>query len=52
MATQGRMLLSHNYDIFDSVIPLLSRDAFAQVFTDGLGAVALHPTYDHNNNEK
>lgn len=40
MATQGRMLLSHNYDISDSVIPPLSRDAFAQVFTDGLGAVA------------
>lgn len=38
MATQGRMLLSHNYDISDSVIPPLSRDAFAQVFINGLGA--------------
>ena len=40
MATQGRMLLSHNYDISDSVIPPLSRDEFAQVFIDGLGAAA------------
>ncbi|RUT05745.1 hypothetical protein DSM106972_037520 [Dulcicalothrix desertica PCC 7102] len=40
MATQGRMLLSHNFDISDSVIPPLSRDEFAQVFINGLGANA------------
>ncbi len=40
MATQGRMLLSHNFDISDSVIPPLSRDKFAQVFIDALGRVA------------
>jgi Protein of unknown function (DUF2656) len=40
MTTQGRMLLSHNYDITDSVIPPLSREEFAQIFIDGLGAVA------------
>ncbi|MBW4605128.1 MAG: DUF2656 domain-containing protein [Calothrix sp. FI2-JRJ7] len=28
MATQGRMLLSHNFDVSEEVIPLLSRDAF------------------------
>jgi Protein of unknown function (DUF2656) len=38
MATQGRMLLSHNFDISDSVIPPLSRSEFAQVFIDKLGA--------------
>ncbi|BAZ17259.1 hypothetical protein NIES4071_91370 [Calothrix sp. NIES-4071] len=40
MVTTGRMLLSHNFDISDSVIPPLSREQFAQVFIDGLGANA------------
>lgn len=40
MTTQGRMLLSHNFDFSDSVIPSLSRDEFAQVFINGLGANA------------
>ena len=30
------MLLSHNFDLQDSVFPQLSREEFAQVFIDGL----------------
>ena len=32
----GRMLLSHNFDLQDSVFPQFSREEFAQVFIDGL----------------
>ena len=31
----GRMLLSHNFDLQDSVFPQLSREEFAKVFIDG-----------------
>lgn len=33
---QGRMLLSHNFDIADDTIPPLSRADFVAVFRDGL----------------
>jgi Protein of unknown function (DUF2656) len=33
---QGRMLLSHNFDIADEVIPVLSREGFAKLFLEGL----------------
>ncbi len=32
----GRMLLSHNFNLTDERVPLLSREAFAAVFTEGL----------------
>jgi hypothetical protein len=35
-----RMLLSHNFDIKDESVPILSREAFTEVFVDGFGA---HP---------
>ena len=35
-----RMLLSHNFDIFDVNVPALSREAFTQVFIDGFSS---HP---------
>ena len=35
-APQGRMLLSHNFDIADNTIPPLSRADFVAVFQDGL----------------
>ena len=31
----GRMLLSHNFDLQDSLFPQFSREEFAQVFIDG-----------------
>jgi hypothetical protein len=34
--SQGRMLLSHNFDIVDGVAPVLSREEFAQLFIEGL----------------
>lgn len=37
---QARMLLSHNFDISEDVVPALSREEFAQVFIDGLTDVA------------
>jgi hypothetical protein len=36
--SQGRMLLSHNFDISPEVIPALSRDEFTAVFQAGLSA--------------
>jgi hypothetical protein len=36
--SQGRMLLSHNFDIADDSIPALSRAEFAAVFVDGFSA--------------
>jgi Protein of unknown function (DUF2656) len=33
---QGRMLLSHNFDIVDGVVPMLSREEFVQLFIEGL----------------
>jgi Protein of unknown function (DUF2656) len=35
---QGRMLLSHNFDLADGRVPPLARDQFAAVFIDGLAA--------------
>ena len=32
----GRMLLSHNFNLFQGELPVLSREEFAQVFIDGL----------------
>jgi hypothetical protein len=32
----GRMLLSHNFNLTDQRVPMLSREAFATVFTAGL----------------
>lgn len=36
--SQGRMLLSHNFDISPDVVPALSREAFSAIFQDGLSA--------------
>lgn len=33
---KGRMLLSHNFDISEEILPRLSREEFFQVFADGL----------------
>jgi hypothetical protein len=33
---QGRMLLSHNFDLADGAVPALSREAFVDVFQNGL----------------
>jgi Protein of unknown function (DUF2656) len=32
----GRMLLSHNFNLTDERVPMLSREAFAAIFTEGL----------------
>lgn len=34
----GRMLLSHNFDVYLDTIPALSREEFAEVFQSGLSA--------------
>lgn len=31
----GRMLLSHNYDLYRKELPILSKEQFAQIFIDG-----------------
>ena len=31
----GRMLLSHNFNLYDNVIPAMNREQFAQVFIEG-----------------
>jgi Protein of unknown function (DUF2656) len=36
--TTGRMLLSHNFDISEEILPKLSREEFTQVFIDGLSS--------------
>ncbi len=33
-----RMLLSHNFDLADPKVPILSREAFTQLFSDGFAA--------------
>ncbi|MEX0271311.1 DUF2656 domain-containing protein [Leptolyngbyaceae cyanobacterium UHCC 1019] len=33
---QGRMLLSHNFDVSPDIVPALSREEFAEVFRAGL----------------
>ena len=38
--TQGRMLLSHNFDVSPDRVPALSRAEFADVFQSGLSAQA------------
>jgi Protein of unknown function (DUF2656) len=35
-----RLLLSHNFDITDEIVPALSREAFTQLFSDGFSS---HP---------
>ena len=37
---QGRMLLSHNFDVSPDIVPVLSREEFADVFQSGLSAQA------------
>ena len=37
---QARMLLSHNFDISEDILPALSREEFAKVFMEGLQDVA------------
>jgi len=37
---QARMLLSHNFNVSEDIVPALSREEFAQVFIDGLQDVA------------
>ena len=37
---QARMLLSHNFNISEDSLPVLSREEFTQVFIDGLQDVA------------
>ena len=32
----GRMLLSHNFDISEDILPQFSREEFTQVFSEGL----------------
>lgn len=32
----GRMLLSHNFNLYDNIIPAMNREQFARVFIDGL----------------
>ncbi len=36
--SQGRMLLSHNFDVSSDVVPALSRKAFSTIFQEGLSA--------------
>jgi hypothetical protein len=38
--SQGRMLLSHNFNISEDVAPAMSREEFAQVFIEGLANTA------------
>ncbi len=33
--SKGRMLLSHNFNLYDNVIPAMNRKQFAQVFIEG-----------------
>jgi hypothetical protein len=33
---EGRMLLSHNFNLTDERVPMLSREAFAAIFTEAL----------------
>ncbi|MGK7894891.1 MAG: DUF2656 domain-containing protein [Xenococcus sp. (in: cyanobacteria)] len=35
-STRGRMLLSHNFDLYDRVFEELTREEFAQIFIDAL----------------
>jgi len=37
-STTGRMLLSHNFDLYDQVFEELTREEFAQVFIDALNS--------------
>lgn len=37
-STTGRMLLSHNFDLYDKVFDELTREEFAQVFIDALNS--------------
>ena len=37
-STKGRMLLSHNFDLYDKIFYELTREEFAQVFIDALNS--------------
>ena len=37
-STRGRMLLSHNFDLYDKVFDELTREEFAQVFIDAINS--------------
>ncbi len=37
-STTGRMLLSHNFDLYDQVFDELTREEFAQIFIDALNS--------------
>ncbi|WP_235006827.1 DUF2656 domain-containing protein [Calothrix rhizosoleniae] len=37
---KARMLLSHNFDLSEDILPALSREEFSQVFIDGLQDIA------------
>ena len=37
---QGRMLLSHNFDVSEDIVPELSREEFATVFIEGFNSHA------------
>ncbi|MBE9042765.1 DUF2656 domain-containing protein [Oscillatoriales cyanobacterium LEGE 11467] len=34
----GRMLLSHNFDLQEEIVPKLTREQFSEVFEEGLGS--------------
>jgi Protein of unknown function (DUF2656) len=38
--SQGRMLLSHNFNVSEDVVPAMSREEFAKVFIEGLADTA------------
>jgi Protein of unknown function (DUF2656) len=38
---EGRMLLSHNFNLTDERVPMLSREAFAAIFTEGLAGMSI-----------
>jgi Protein of unknown function (DUF2656) len=38
---EGRMLLSHNFNLVDERVPMLSREAFAAIFTEGLADMSM-----------
>lgn len=45
--SQGRMLLSHNFDVSPDVVPALSRAAFSAIFQEGLSAPIQCRLVDH-----
>lgn len=37
-SNQGRMLLSHNFDLYNNELPKLTKEQFAQIFIEGFKA--------------